>query len=136
MEEEQDDMKRKVTDTQCDLLELRDAHAKLRSANEKLRKDRERLETEKEAQLRKELEMKRVRLEREKIMDELIVRLSTAQEAPPARSYGSSSVGQNQLKPAEVLHYLSNIKSLVEPEDISSRERKKGNFKRASSLGL
>lgn len=27
---------------QCDLLELRDAHAKLRTANEKLRRDKER----------------------------------------------------------------------------------------------
>lgn len=31
-----------VTELQCDLLELRDAHAKLRTANEKLRRDKER----------------------------------------------------------------------------------------------
>lgn len=31
-----------ITELQCDLLELRDAHAKLRTANEKLRRDKER----------------------------------------------------------------------------------------------
>lgn len=31
-----------VTELQCDLLELRDAHAKLRTANEKLRRDKDR----------------------------------------------------------------------------------------------
>lgn len=31
-----------MTELQCDLLELRDAHAKLRTANEKLRRDKER----------------------------------------------------------------------------------------------
>lgn len=31
-----------VSELQCDLLELRDAHAKLRTANEKLRRDKER----------------------------------------------------------------------------------------------
>ncbi|XP_041975253.1 nucleoprotein TPR isoform X5 [Aricia agestis] len=41
-EEETEDAKKKVTELQCDLLELRDAHAKLRTANEKLRRDKER----------------------------------------------------------------------------------------------
>lgn len=34
---------------QCDLLELRDAHAKLRTTNEKLRREKERTEKEKES---------------------------------------------------------------------------------------
>lgn len=38
----------KVTELQCDLLELRDAHAKLRTANEKLRRDKERHDRERE----------------------------------------------------------------------------------------
>ncbi|CAH2102685.1 unnamed protein product [Euphydryas editha] len=41
-EEETEEAKKKVTELQCDLLELRDAHAKLRTANEKLRRDKER----------------------------------------------------------------------------------------------
>lgn len=47
-EEEQDENKRKVTELQCDLLELRDAHAKLRTTNEKLRREKERYEKERE----------------------------------------------------------------------------------------
>lgn len=38
-----EESRRKVTELQCDLLELRDAHAKLRTANEKLRREREAL---------------------------------------------------------------------------------------------
>ncbi|XP_055594715.1 myosin-2 heavy chain [Uranotaenia lowii] len=45
-EEEIEEGRRKVTELQSDLLELRDAHAKLRTANEKLRRDRERYERE------------------------------------------------------------------------------------------
>ncbi|XP_050670744.1 myosin-3 isoform X2 [Leptidea sinapis] len=41
-DEETEEAKKKVTELQCDLLELRDAHAKLRTANEKLRRDKER----------------------------------------------------------------------------------------------
>lgn len=42
LEEEQDENKKKSTELQCDLLELRDAHAKLRTTNEKLRREKER----------------------------------------------------------------------------------------------
>lgn len=45
-DEELDEGRRKVSELQCDLLELRDAHAKLRTANEKLRRERERYESE------------------------------------------------------------------------------------------
>ncbi|XP_018565747.1 putative leucine-rich repeat-containing protein DDB_G0290503 isoform X5 [Anoplophora glabripennis] len=47
-EEEQEENKRKITELQCDLLELRDAHAKLRTTNEKLRREKERYEKERE----------------------------------------------------------------------------------------
>lgn len=33
---------------QCDLLELRDAHAKLRTTNEKLRREKDRIDKERE----------------------------------------------------------------------------------------
>ncbi|XP_021938796.1 golgin subfamily B member 1 isoform X3 [Zootermopsis nevadensis] len=47
-EEEQEENRKKVTELQCDLLELRDAHAKLRTTNEKLRREKERNEKERE----------------------------------------------------------------------------------------
>ncbi|PNF26593.1 hypothetical protein B7P43_G11349 [Cryptotermes secundus] len=47
-EEEQEENRKKVTEVQCDLLELRDAHAKLRTTNEKLRREKERNEKERE----------------------------------------------------------------------------------------
>lgn len=47
-EEDADDGRKKITELQCDLLELRDAHAKLRTSNEKLRLERERYERERE----------------------------------------------------------------------------------------
>lgn len=47
-EEEQEETKRKLTELQCDLLELRDAHAKLRTTNEKLRREKERQQKERE----------------------------------------------------------------------------------------
>ncbi|XP_055546465.1 myosin-2 heavy chain isoform X5 [Wyeomyia smithii] len=56
-EEEIEEGRRKVTELQSDLLELRDAHAKLRTANEKLRRDRERYERERESTARRRLEM-------------------------------------------------------------------------------
>lgn len=52
-EEELDEGRKKVSELQCDLLELRDVHAKLRTSNEKLRRERERYEREKESVLRK-----------------------------------------------------------------------------------
>ncbi|XP_058818505.1 myosin-2 heavy chain isoform X2 [Topomyia yanbarensis] len=56
-EEEIEEGRRKVTELQSDLLELRDAHAKLRTANEKLRRDRERYEREREGVTRRRLEV-------------------------------------------------------------------------------
>lgn len=47
-DEELDEGRKKISELQCDLLELRDAHAKLRTSNEKLRRERERYERERE----------------------------------------------------------------------------------------
>lgn len=55
-EEEMDEGRKKISELQCDLLELRDAHAKLRTANEKLRRERERYEKERESVSKKRLE--------------------------------------------------------------------------------
>lgn len=48
-EEDLDDGRKKIAELQCDLLELRDAHAKLRTSNEKLRLERERYERERDS---------------------------------------------------------------------------------------
>lgn len=47
-DEDQEENKRKITELQYDLLELRDAHAKLRTTNEKLRREKEKYEKERE----------------------------------------------------------------------------------------
>lgn len=47
-EEDIDEGRKKIAELQCDLLELRDAHAKLRTSNEKLRLERERYERERD----------------------------------------------------------------------------------------
>lgn len=52
-DEELDEGRKKISELQCDLLELRDAHAKLRTTNEKLRRERERYERERENTVRK-----------------------------------------------------------------------------------
>lgn len=43
VEEDQIEAKKKIKDLQCDLLELRDAHAKLRTTNERLKREKDRL---------------------------------------------------------------------------------------------
>ncbi|XP_058803627.1 trichohyalin isoform X3 [Phymastichus coffea] len=47
-DEEKEENKKKLVELQCDLLELRDAHAKLRTSNEKMRREKERHERERE----------------------------------------------------------------------------------------
>jgi len=39
LEEEMEEGRKKIAELQCDLLELRDVHAKLRTSNEKLRRE-------------------------------------------------------------------------------------------------
>ncbi|XP_014246645.1 trichohyalin isoform X3 [Cimex lectularius] len=57
-EEEQEEIRKKVTEMQCDLLELRDAHAKLRTTNEKLRREKDKLDRERDI-LRQSIAMKK-----------------------------------------------------------------------------
>ncbi|XP_055710579.1 myosin-10 isoform X2 [Phlebotomus papatasi] len=55
-EDEMEDGRKKISELQCDLLELRDAHAKLRTANEKLRRERDRYERERENTSKRRME--------------------------------------------------------------------------------
>lgn len=82
-EEDQDENRRKLTELQCDLLELRDAHAKLRTTNEKLRREKERNEKERE-----ELKMllnikKRSEQEDERRVNALIDQVENLMQAVP-----------------------------------------------------
>lgn len=47
-DEEKEENKKKLVELQCDLLELRDAHAKLRTSNERMRREKERHEKERQ----------------------------------------------------------------------------------------
>ncbi|XP_029663562.1 COP1-interactive protein 1 isoform X1 [Formica exsecta] len=60
-DEEKEENKKKLLELQCDLLELRDAHAKLRTSNEKMRREKER--HEKERQELKEVILNKCKLE-------------------------------------------------------------------------
>nr|XP_012227813.1 PREDICTED: myosin-9 isoform X2 [Linepithema humile] len=60
-DEEKEENKKKLLELQCDLLELRDAHAKLRTSNEKMRREKER--HEKERQELKEVILNKSKLE-------------------------------------------------------------------------
>lgn len=95
-EEDQDETRRKLTELQCDLLELRDAHAKLRTTNEKLRREKERNEKERE-----ELKMlinlkKRSEQEDERRVNTLIDQIENLMQAIP-ELFGS--------KPEETSNY-------------------------------
>jgi len=117
-----------VSESQCDLLELRDAHAKLRTANEKLRRDREKLEKDKETQLRKEIDGRSVVLERERILDDLINRLSPMSMSSQPQQLGA------KLNLGEILLVLKNMKGLKEPTDPGiPKDKKRSVFRRTAS---
>ncbi|XP_031627694.1 myosin heavy chain, non-muscle isoform X3 [Contarinia nasturtii] len=56
-EEDLDEGRKKIAELQCDLLELRDAHAKLRTSNEKLRLERTCYERERDSFYRRGIEL-------------------------------------------------------------------------------
>ncbi|KAF5306044.1 hypothetical protein FQR65_LT00759 [Abscondita terminalis] len=107
LEEDQEENRRKLTELQCDLLELRDAHAKLRTTNEKLRREKER--NEKEREEFKSIITGRKRLEQEDdrrinaLLEqvEMLIRLTDSSDSttekdvytptPPRRTRGSKS---------------------------------------------
>ncbi|KAH8376820.1 hypothetical protein KR093_001458 [Drosophila rubida] len=160
-EEEMEEGRKKIAELQCDLLELRDVHAKLRTSNEKLRRERERYE--------KELIKRRMEQdggERKvgallQTVDELVKiapDLKIVGGASSARST-SSSYGEHTLRPeqanvrrsrspsptlsssqitsvlarlAEASEELRKFQRLTEDEQERSRIRR-GNLRRAAS---
>lgn len=71
-EEEQVEVRKKVTELQSDLLELRDAHAKLRTSCEKLRRDKERVERERDDLQRGNAESRKAENEEERRVSYLL----------------------------------------------------------------
>jgi len=124
LEEEQEELRRKVSESHSDLLELRDAHAKLRTANEKLRRDREKLEKEREVQIKNELEQRRVGSDREKMLDELIQRLNSAS------NHGSSADVQTLVQNMRLLR--SEVEASAVPSQ-TTREKRRSGFRRVAS---
>ncbi|CAH1255951.1 unnamed protein product [Diabrotica balteata] len=82
-DEDQDENKKKITELQCDLLELRDAHAKLRTTNEKLRRERERYEKEREEHRSMMYGKKRVDLEDDRKINALVEQMDTLKQLAP-----------------------------------------------------
>lgn len=138
-EEDQEENRRKLTELQCDLLELRDAHAKLRTTNEKLRREKERHEKERE-----ELKLlinikKRSEQEDERRVNALIDQVENLMQAvpeifgnkpeessnytptPPRRARSSKS---RETSPAvEIMNSTSVIKEERKPQLQSTVQR-------------
>ncbi|CAG9816740.1 unnamed protein product [Phaedon cochleariae] len=82
-DEEQDENKKKLTELQCDLLELRDAHAKLRTTNEKLRRERERYDKEREENRLMINGKKRINQEDDRKINALVEQMDTLKQLAP-----------------------------------------------------
>ncbi|XP_066255061.1 putative leucine-rich repeat-containing protein DDB_G0290503 isoform X1 [Euwallacea similis] len=82
-DEEQDESKRKATELQCDLLELRDAHAKLRTTNEKLRREKERYEKERDEFKTVKYTRRRLENEEERKIEKIIEQVDILKQLAP-----------------------------------------------------
>ncbi|XP_046966451.1 centromere-associated protein E [Vanessa cardui] len=82
-EEETEEAKKKVTELQCDLLELRDAHAKLRTANEKLRRDKERHDRDRDQNKLLVASLKRTQQEDDRVITQLLETIEDLMKQSP-----------------------------------------------------
>ncbi|XP_045773903.1 rootletin isoform X4 [Maniola jurtina] len=82
-EEETEEAKKKVTELQCDLLELRDAHAKLRTANEKLRRDKERHDRDRDQNKMLVVSLKRAQQEDDRVITQLLETIDDLMKQSP-----------------------------------------------------
>ncbi|KAJ0182614.1 hypothetical protein K1T71_001983 [Dendrolimus kikuchii] len=82
-EEETEEAKKKVSELQCDLLELRDAHAKLRTANEKLRRDKERHDRDRDQNKLLVASLKRAQQEDDRIITQLLETIEDLMKQSP-----------------------------------------------------
>ncbi|XP_026319891.1 protein MLP1 homolog isoform X2 [Hyposmocoma kahamanoa] len=82
-EEETEEAKKKITELQCDLLELRDAHAKLRTANEKLRRDKDRHDRDRDQNKLLVGSLKRAQQEDDRIITQLLETIEDLMKQSP-----------------------------------------------------
>lgn len=82
-EEEQVEIRKKVTELQSDLLELRDAHAKLRTSCEKLRRDKERVERERDETKKNIIDSRKAENEIERRLGQLLVEVQKMKDLCP-----------------------------------------------------
>ncbi|XP_052745428.1 muscle-specific protein 300 kDa [Bicyclus anynana] len=82
-EEETEEAKKKVTELQCDLLELRDAHAKLRTANEKLRRDKERHDRDRDQNKLLVVSLKRSQQANDRVITQLLETIDDLMKQSP-----------------------------------------------------
>ncbi|XP_059351454.1 trichohyalin-like isoform X3 [Daphnia carinata] len=82
-EEEQVEIRKKVTELQSDLLELRDAHAKLRTSCEKLRRDKERVEKERDDTKKSIVDSRKADADTERRVSQLVVEVQKMKDLCP-----------------------------------------------------
>ncbi|XP_046633192.1 trichohyalin-like isoform X2 [Daphnia pulicaria] len=92
-EEEQVEIRKKVTELQSDLLELRDAHAKLRTSCEKLRRDKERVEKERDDAKKTVVDSRKAENDTERRVSQLIVEVQKMKDLCPL-AMGESLSGE------------------------------------------
>ncbi|XP_032785045.2 myosin-11 isoform X1 [Daphnia magna] len=92
-EEEQVEIRKKVTELQSDLLELRDAHAKLRTSCEKLRRDKERVEKERDDTKKSIVDSRKADADTERRVGQLIAEIQKMKDLCPL-AMGESLSGE------------------------------------------
>ncbi|KAG8034793.1 hypothetical protein G9C98_007869 [Cotesia typhae] len=133
-DEEKEENKKKLIELQCDLLELRDAHAKLRTSNEKMRREKERHEKEREEfkdlimskRRMEQIEARNINILLSQVDDlmKLFPELSNKVDSPEKLEYTISKL-------MEVAKELQESKKVLARSDVSSKKKL---TKRSSSI--
>ncbi|KAL1492930.1 hypothetical protein ABEB36_011094 [Hypothenemus hampei] len=132
VEEEQDETKRKITELQCDLLELRDAHAKLRTTNEKLRREKERYEKEREELRMTKTDRRRTVLEEDRKIEKIIEHVDVLKQLAPElffskeheAPYTPTPPRRTKSKSRETSPAVSSRENSLGPEDKQQKIQK------------
>lgn len=109
-EEEQVEIRKKVTELQSDLLELRDAHAKLRTSCEKLRRDKERVERERDETKKNIIDSRKAENEIERRLGQLLVEVQKMKDLCPL-VLGESLRGEMPSEAKRGKFFISDYKS-------------------------
>ncbi|XP_019753568.1 putative leucine-rich repeat-containing protein DDB_G0290503 isoform X2 [Dendroctonus ponderosae] len=125
VDEDQDETKRKITELQCDLLELRDAHAKLRTTNEKLRREKERFEKEREEFRLQKIGRRRTDNEDDRKIEKIVEQVDILKQLAPELffskdqedPYTPTPPRRTKSKSRETSPAIGSRESSVNPED-------------------